>query len=64
MRSDISSWNLFKSLNIEVFDSKKDINLTLQEEDIVSQNKKRVKKYFSQKNYRHQLEHIFNSSEN
>ncbi len=58
IRSDISSWQLFKDIDIKVFNID-NIVLDLIDESVRDDNKDKVKKYFSEKNYLQQLKKIF-----
>jgi hypothetical protein len=58
MRNNITPWNTFSEKGIQVFDIK-NIELLRLDENIRQQNMVRVKEYFSQENYKKQLENIF-----
>ena len=58
MRSDITPWQFFKDIDIEVFDVE-NIELDLIDEVIKQNNQKRVKVYFSKENYHKQLTLLF-----
>lgn len=58
MRSTITSWQLFKDIDVEVFDVDK-MNLDLISNDIKKNNQKKIKRYFSKENLIKQLREIF-----
>jgi hypothetical protein len=60
MRSDITSWKLFKDIGIKVFDVEY-MNLELLSDDIKIDNNKKIKEYFSKENYLKQLRLLFES---
>lgn len=59
MRSDITPWQLFNSLDVKVFDVA-NIEIDLIDELVKKANKQKMKNYFSEENYLKQLNNIFN----
>ncbi len=53
-----TSWDFFLDKGIKVYDIK-DINLSLLEEKVGIENRKKIKEYFSKENYIKQLKNIF-----
>ena len=59
LRSDITSWELFKELGIIIFDIKEDLSLTHLDSMSRIKNIQIIKKFFSKKNLKNQLKNIF-----
>lgn len=59
MRSDIATWQFFLEKNIQVFDVSS-IGIDEIDKQIKSQNKQKIKDYFSEKNLKNQLNGLFN----
>jgi len=59
MRSDGAQWDLFKEHSVKVFDIN-DLDIQKQTISDRSNNRERVKMYFSEKNYKSQLHKLFN----
>lgn len=58
MRSDITPWQLFKDIDVKVYDvANIAIDLITEEEKI--DNKQKIKEYFSKENYLKQLQNLF-----
>ena len=60
MRSDITPWQLFKDINVKVFDVQ-NIEINLMDEQTKNQNQQKTKEYFSKENYLKQLKTLFGS---
>jgi len=60
MRSDITPWELFKDIDVKVFDVDS-IDLELFSEEEKQFNKIKIKEYFSEENYLKQLKKLFGS---
>jgi hypothetical protein len=58
MRSDITPWNLFKNIDVKVFNVN-DIEINLIDEKIKKQNQQKIKEYFSKEQYIRQLRKLF-----
>lgn len=58
MRSDITPWQLFDSLDVKVYDIA-NIEMDVVDERIKKENQKRIKEYFSEENYLKQLKKLF-----
>lgn len=61
MRNDITPWNLFKDIEVKVFDLD-NVEIDLIEEKIKKENQQKIKEYFSQENYLKQLQNLFESN--
>ena len=60
MRSDITPWQLFKDIDVNVFDVE-NIEIDLINQQIQKENQEKIKEYFSEKNYLQQLRNLFES---
>lgn len=60
IRSDITPWELFRNINVKIYDVK-NINISLIDEEIKKENHQKIKDYFSKENYIKQLKNIFES---
>lgn len=60
MRSDISPWELFKNIDVKVFDVE-DIEIDLIDETTKKENQEKIKNYFSEEKYLKQLQNLFES---
>lgn len=58
MRSDITPWELFRDINVKVFDVQ-NIEIDLIDEQIKKANQQKIKNYFSEENYLKQLQNLF-----
>ena len=61
MRNDITPWELFRDIDVKVFDVE-NIELELLEQEIKEMNQQKIKNYFSENNLKKQLERIFNEN--
>lgn len=59
MRSDITPWELFKDIDVKVFDVE-NIDLELFTKEEKQSNQSKIKEYFSEENYLEQLKYLFN----
>lgn len=59
MRSDITPWQLFDSLDVKVYDVA-NVEIDLMDENIKKENQEKIKEYFSKENLNKQLGNIFN----
>jgi len=60
MRSNITPWQLFKDIDVKVFDVD-DIKINLIDEQTQKENQEKIKEYFSKENYLNQLKNLFES---
>lgn len=60
IRSDITPWQLFKDINVKVFDVQ-NIEIDLLDEKTKKENQTKIKEYFSKENYLLQLKNLFTS---
>jgi len=60
MRSDITPWQLFKEIDVKVFDVA-NIEIDLIDKQTQKENQQKIKEYFSQANYLKQLQNLFES---
>ena len=60
IRRNITPWKMFEDVGIEIFDIE-DLTIDLISNRTKSHNQKRIKEYFSEKNYKKQLQKIFRS---
>ena len=60
MRSDITPWQLFKDVDVKVFDVE-NIEIDLIDKQIQKENQEKIKEYFSEENYLKQLQNLFES---
>ncbi|MCT7636397.1 TDP-N-acetylfucosamine:lipid II N-acetylfucosaminyltransferase [Aliarcobacter butzleri] len=60
IRSDITPWELFNDIDVQVFDVD-DIKIDLIGEQIKKENQQKIKEYFSKENYLNQLQNLFES---
>ncbi|MDD2509394.1 MAG: TDP-N-acetylfucosamine:lipid II N-acetylfucosaminyltransferase [Aliarcobacter sp.] len=60
MRSDITPWQLFDSLDVKVYDVA-NIEIDLMEEKIKKENQQKITEYFSKENYLKQLQELFSA---
>lgn len=60
MRSDISPWQLFKDIDVKVYDVA-NIEIDLIDKQVQKENQEKIKEYFSQENYLKQLQNLFES---
>jgi len=58
MRSDITPWQLFKDIDVKVFDIA-NIEINLIDEEVKKENQQKIREYFSRKNYLSQLQNLF-----
>jgi hypothetical protein len=58
MRSDITPWQLFKEMDVKVFDVE-NIEINSLRDDEKKYNQNRIKEYFSEENYLQQLKNLF-----
>lgn len=58
MRNDITPWELFRDIDVKVFDVE-DIKIDLIDEQIKKANQQKIKNYFSEENYLKQLQNLF-----
>ncbi|MFT5660625.1 MAG: dTDP-N-acetylfucosamine:lipid II N-acetylfucosaminyltransferase [Sulfurimonas sp.] len=58
IRNDITPWELFKDIDVKIFDVE-NIELDLINETIKADNKNKIQEYFSEKNYLQQLNNLF-----
>ena len=61
MRNDITPWQLFKDIDVKVFDVV-NIEIDLIGKQIQKENQQKVKEYFSQENLSKQLKELFNEN--
>ena len=60
MRNDITPWQLFKDIDVKVFDVV-NIEIDLIGKQIQKENQQKVKEYFSEEDYLKQLQELFES---
>lgn len=60
MRNDITPWELFRDIDVKVFDVE-NIEIDEIDEKIKKENQQKIKEYFSQENYLKQLHNLFES---
>lgn len=60
MRSDITPWQLFKDIDVKVFDLES-IEIEVINVEIQKENQLKIKEYFSKENYLNQLQNLFES---
>jgi pyruvate/2-oxoglutarate/acetoin dehydrogenase E1 component len=58
IKNDITSWEHFKNINVQVFDIAS-INLEILDEQVIYNNIQKIKEYYSESNLKAQLEIIF-----
>ncbi len=58
MRSDISTWQFFKDIDVKIFDVE-NIQISLIDVEIQKENHKKIKEFFSEENYLKQLKDLF-----
>lgn len=59
MRSDITPWQLFKDVDVKVFDVE-NIEIDLIDKQIQKENQEKIKEYFSEEKLKIQMEDLFN----
>ena len=62
MRSDITPWQLFKDIDVNVFDVE-NIEIDLINQQIQKENQEKIKEYFSEEKLKLQMEKLFNGEE-
>ena len=60
IRNDITPWELFKDINVKVFNIQ-DFKIDLIDEQIKKANQQKIREYFSKENYLNQLKNLFES---
>lgn len=60
MRNDITPWQLFKEIDVKVFDVA-NIEIDLIDDTVKTKNQLKIKEYFSKDNYLKQLQNLFES---
>jgi len=60
MRNDITPWQLFKDVDVKVFNVE-NIEIDLMDKQVQKENQEKIKEYFSKENYLNQLRNLFES---